>query len=209
MERAAGKLPEVAQALNKALSRAHPAGPILPALFFFTDEERTPDPLPAIAELPEDCGVVFRHYGAPDRAKLAARTVKACHNQGRICLIAADLALALRLGADGLHMPEHMLRKRSKTVSAREGWIITTAAHSAGALKIAGDEGADAAFLSPVFETISHPDTEALGVTRFAELVRAALLPVYALGGVTNETAPQLLGSGAVGIGAMGGLLGD
>jgi len=38
------------------------------------------------------------------------------------------------------------------------------------------------------------------------ELVATTRLPVYALGGVSEATAPQLMGSGAVGIAAIEGL---
>ncbi len=40
----------------------------------------------------------------------------------------------------------------------------------------------------------------ALGVKGFSDLVRAATVPVYALGGVDAGNAPALIGSGACGI---------
>jgi thiamine-phosphate pyrophosphorylase len=39
-----------------------------------------------------------------------------------------------------------------------------------------------------------------MGPVRFAALARAAGRPVYALGGVTNETARRLLSTGAAGL---------
>ncbi len=203
------KLAEVAHRLNTALNATRLAEDKLPALFFFTDEARTPDPLGAITRLPTECAVVFRHYGVNERAALARQVVELCHRQRRKCLIAEDVELARLVGADGLHMTERMLREQSTLLRSQEDWIITAAAHSAEALKIAGEIGVDAAFLSPVFATKSHPGGEPLGAQRFAELVHTADLPVYALGGVTDKTAPQLLGSGAVGIGAIGALLSE
>ena len=61
--------------------------------------------------------------------------------------------------------------------------------------------------LSPVFESASPSAGPPLGPGRFAELVRAARLPVYALGGVTAETAPRLMDTGASGIAAVEGVL--
>ena len=66
---------------------------------------------------------------------------------------------------------------------------------------------ADAAFLSPVFATASHPGANALGTEEFTRLVQIAPCPVYALGGITKENAPALMGTGAIGLAAIGGLL--
>ncbi len=179
----------------------------MPALFFFTDERRTPDPVALIKTLPKGCGVIFRHYDVVDRSDLARHVVLECRAQGRMCLIAGDVKLALLVGADGLHFSEHMLEERKAIPRADENWISTAAVHSAKALESAVKKGADAVFLSPVFPTASHPKAEALGSLAFAGIVTASDLPVYALGGVTTKTAPQLLSSGAVGIGAIGALL--
>ncbi|WP_343868577.1 thiamine phosphate synthase, partial [Caenispirillum bisanense] len=52
--------------------------------------------------------------------------------------------------------------------------------------------GADAALLSPVFPTRSHPGAATLGPWRFSLWAGAARLPVVALGGVTAATARRL-----------------
>ena len=49
--------------------------------------------------------------------------------------------------------------------------------------------GADAAVLGPVFASASHPAAPSLGASRFAALVRASPLPVYALGGIDAAAA--------------------
>ncbi len=192
-------LAEVARALNAA----HPALAGLPPLFFFTDEHRTPEPLHMIAGLPGRCGVVFRHYGIAGRAAVARAILASCRAQDRVMLVAGDADLALEIGADGIHLPAHMLRTLTKLPTAR---LITAAVHSAEEIRHAEALGVDAVFLSPVFPTASHPDSAALGIRKFVDLVAATRLPVYALGGVSEATAPQLAGSGAVGIAAISGL---
>jgi thiamine-phosphate pyrophosphorylase len=52
--------------------------------------------------------------------------------------------------------------------------------------------GADAALLSPVFPTRSHPGGAVLGPVRFRLLARQARLPVIALGGMTGAKARAL-----------------
>lgn len=197
------KLAEVARALNEA----HPAGAGLPPLFFFTDEVRTPDPLGAIENLPRDCAVILRHYGIPGRAALAKQMVEACHGQGRLCLIAGDVRLGKASGAHGLHLREADLARAEPAHGPRERWLVTASVHNEAAIKAAEDLRVDALFLSPLFPTKSHPEAPGLGVARFSELAHMTDLPVYALGGITDETASDLLTSGAVGIAAIGGLM--
>jgi len=193
------KLAEVARALNAA----HPAHAGLPPLFFFTDEHRTPEPLHVVAGLPDGCGVVFRHSGVAARAALARAVLALCRDQDRVMLVAGDANLALEVGADGIHLPARMLRTLTELPSAQ---LITAAVHNEAEIRAGEELGVDAVFLSPVFRTASHPDGVVLGIGKFAELVAATRLPVYALGGVSQTTAPRLLGSWAVGIAAIDGL---
>jgi thiamine-phosphate pyrophosphorylase len=58
-----------------------------------------------------------------------------------------------------------------------------------------------------VFASASPSAGAPLGPAAFAELVEGARLPVYALGGVTAETAPALLESGAAGLAAVEGVM--
>lgn len=188
-----------------ALKRTARCEPRLPALLMMTDERRLPDPLPAAAALPAGSGVVLRHYGDPSRETLGRQLAHLCRRRGLLLLVAGDLALALRLGADGVHLPE--AATTLVPAARRHGMTLTTvAAHSLAALRTAARLGADAALLSPVFPTASHPGAPVLGPLRFARLVRQAGLPVYALGGVTGRTAHRLKGSGAAGVAAIGAL---
>jgi thiamine-phosphate pyrophosphorylase len=88
----------------------------------------------------------------------------------------------------------------------RPGLTVTAAAHSMPALIRARRAGADAALLSAVFQSRSPSAGRPLGPMRFADLVRRAGLPVYALGGVKTKNAPRLLGSGAAGLAMVEGL---
>ena len=193
-------LAEVAARLKRA------AGGRLPALLLMTDEARLADPLPAARALPAGSGIILRHYRAPERAALARRLAAIARREGLVLLVGEDPALARRVGAHGVHLPERSIG-RAGAVRWHRDWLITAAAHSPAALRSAASAGADAALLSPVFATASHPDVRALGLQRFAALAHASPLPVYALGGVDGTRARLLHGSGAVGIAGIGGLI--
>jgi thiamine-phosphate pyrophosphorylase len=186
--------------LARRLNARRDATRRLPPVLLMTDEIRLPDPLPAARTLARGSGVVLRHYSAPDRAVLAAQLARL---PGIVLMVAGDVALAHAVRARGLHLPEG---SRPPPRLRRRGFVITMAAHSVPALRRARILGADAAVLSPVFPTASHPSARTLGPLRFAALVRTAGLPVYALGGVTAANARRLQQSGAVGFAAIAGL---
>jgi thiamine-phosphate pyrophosphorylase len=170
-------------ALARRLNR-DAGSPAIPALFFFTDPKRTPDPVAAVKRLPRGTGVVYRHFSAPDRANVARQLAGVCRARGLTFLVAADPELARRVGADGVHWPE-------SRVIAREGpGLITAAARSAAAMARAAACGADACMLSPVFPTRSTPQREPLG-------------------GVNAQTARLLAGRGFAGVAAIDALMED
>ena len=203
---------EVLWRTAQTLSRRAAAGKScerLPALFFVTDPERTPDPARIARRLPMGCGIIHRGYGRPEAAKTAKVLAEVARARGLVLLIAADEALAAKVQADGVHLPERMVSRAPRLRSRRPNWLITGAAHSPRALTNAYRAGLDAVLLSLVFDSRSASATgRPLGLVRFAALVAQVRLPVYALGGLRSGTAKRLIGSGAAGLAAVDGLSG-
>lgn len=170
--------------------------PRMPTRILVTDERRLPDPAAAINALPPGAGVLLRHYQTCDRAALARRLARIARN-GRIVMLVAggDWRLAARIGAAGIHLPEGAARTLADPglrLWLRRGHLLSIACHSPRALSRAAALGADAALLSPVFPTRSHPGARCLGGLRFAQWARRAALPVIALGGINRRTARAL-----------------
>lgn len=126
--------------------------------------------------------------------------------QGLTLLIGADEALALKVGADGVHLPERLMGQAKRMSARHPNWIMTTAAHSPRAIAKAAKLGLDAALLSPVFVSQSPSAGRPLGPTRVARWVRTTSLPVIALGGVDHKKARLLSGTGVWGFAAIDGL---
>jgi thiamine-phosphate pyrophosphorylase len=177
------------------LKRRAGARKALPDLLVFTDPARTPDPEALAQRMPRGAGLVYRAFGASDAEAVARRLQAVARARGLILLIGADTRLAMRIGADGVHLPERMARRAP--MLRRPGWLVTAAAHSVRAARV---PGADAVVISAVFPSRSASAGAPLGPVRLAMMVRAAGRPVYALGGVTNQTARRLLPTGVVGI---------
>jgi thiamine-phosphate pyrophosphorylase len=156
-----------------------------------TDARRCPDPLAVVRRLPPGSGVILRDYDHPARWDLARRLAAVCRKRRLVLLVGGDLQLARTLGAQGLHLPERLIGKFVKKDLAA-GLLLTVAVHSREAMDRAAAIGADAVLLSPVFRTASHPHMKPLGLHRFSVLVRESKVPVYALGGLTNENIAEL-----------------
>lgn len=177
----------------------------LPALLFFTDPVRTPDPEAIAARLPPGSAIVYRHFGAPDAEARARRLLDIARARRLKLLIGADAALAARVGAHGVHLPERQAHQARRLKQAHPGWIVTSAAHS---LAAARQGAADAVVISVAFpsKSASAAGARALGPVRLAALVRAAGRPAYALGGVDNKKARRLIDAGLIGLAAVDGV---
>lgn len=177
-------------------------------MILVTDDQRLPDPAAAMAALPAGAAVLLRHYDAPDRKHLARRLARLARAQRQILLVAgADWRLAAAIGASGVHLPEAVARMvplPGLRLWLRRGGLLTVACHGPAGLVRAAALGADAALLSPVFPTRSHPGAATIGATRFALWALRARLPVVALGGIRADTARSVRFS--AGLAAIDGL---
>ncbi len=202
-------MPDVLQRAKLARTAARlnaQAGLALPSLVLMTDDLRLADPLAAARALPWGAAVIVRARDATKRAALAAAMMTVARQRHLIVLVAGDGELAARLDADGLHLPEAGIGAALRWRALRPRWLITAAAHSARALLRAKAARADAALLSPVFATASHPDGGAFGPSRFRLLAGLSPLPVYALGGIDDRSAGRLAGARLAGLAAIGAL---
>ncbi|MEO1014538.1 MAG: thiamine phosphate synthase [Pseudomonadota bacterium] len=192
------KLAEAADALKQ-----HSGCESVPfSLAYFSGSDRGPAPeLVARAGAGRSLAIVWRDYEAVERPGRAKGLAALCREKGVKLVVAGDVNLAQNIGADGAHMPAWASARRR--AMAKPGFFVTAACHSERELRLAADANADAAFLSPVFATRSHPGAAPLGPLRFRRIAAQAPLPVFALGGVDETRAADLAGSNVVGFGAI------
>lgn len=160
----------------------------LPALWLISDARNDAGLGAALAALPRGSGFIYRHYHLPNAERLARfralrRMAKA---RGHVVILADSALTAREWGADGVYGAPRSL------VPRRSGLIHLATAHSLVELGLAARLGADAALLSPVFPTRSHPGGGVLGPVRFRLLAGQTRLPVIALGGMSSDTARAL-----------------
>ena len=166
------------------MTRAKP----LPALWLISDARNDAGLARALAKLPRGSGWIYRHYhlAAPERYARFLALRRIARAKGHITILADSALTAREWGADGIYGAPRALTPR------RSGLIHLATAHDLTELGLAARLGADAALLSPVFPTRSHPGGRVLGPVRFRLLARQAGLPVIALGGMDAARAHAL-----------------
>ena len=82
----------------------------------------------------------------------------------------------------------------------KSGYRYLAACHDLSALMHAEQIGCEAALLSPVLTTATHPDTPALGWEQFKQMAEQVQIPVFALGGMKTEELDYAKSQHAYGI---------
>lgn len=184
----------------------------IPPIILMTDDQRLPDPEAAIRSLPRDSMVIFRHYDHPKRAKLGARLRTICRAKAIPFLVANDVALALRLDADGMHFPEYRaLTDMGIYRYIPDHFLRTSACHSAKTVRrlaqLPPQNRPDGILISPIFTTQSHPGASPMSLADLGQLTRlcqrAGMKPI-GLGGVTAHTIENLRASALASVAGIG-----
>lgn len=143
-----------------------------------------------------------KSLGEMDYGKLAESVLNICHNHSAKLLLNAEPALVPKIGAHGVHLTSGRLRRLNSRPLADTYWIGASC-HDADAIAHAGRVGVDFAVVAPVQTTDSHPSVTPMGWRGFRDLAEHAVVPVYALGGMTMGDLEVAQQHGAQGIAAI------
>jgi thiamine-phosphate diphosphorylase len=146
-----------------------------------------------------------RDLEARDLTRLVARCVSAVQGTRARILVNDRLDVALAAGAHGVHLRGDSLPASRARTLAPIGVLIGRSVHScAEAVAAYADGGVDYLLFGTVFPTDSKPGQTPAGLQALADVVEATPVPVLAIGGVSQHTAPQLAGTGCAGFAAIG-----
>ena len=153
---------------------------LLPLVWLVSDARNDAGLENALRRLPPGSGFVFRHYHLSESERRARFDELACIAR-----------------SEGHHVALSRGRGWGETFAYGSmppiddaPWLATV--HDGLELDRAIGTGAVGAFLSPVFDTRSHPVAPVLGVHGFSVLAQRSPIPVIALGGMTAQRARQL-----------------
>lgn len=112
-----------------------------------------------------------------------------------------DVALALKIGADGIHIgqDDEAVRDVKKRIGSM---LLGVSAHTMDDVAEAVANGADYVGIGPIFATTSKDYAKAPAGTDFLSDVAATYpsLPIVAIGGITEDNADQTTRAGADGV---------
>ena len=187
--------PLIKTALSLSGSRLNP-------LVLMSDPDRTPDLLELVRRMPADSALIYRHFGEPD---LETGLRSLTNDRGIQLLIGNDPDLAAECGADGVHFSRRTDAATVATWRERQpDWIISAAAPKPWAIPYAAAD-LDAVFVSSIFASRSPTSGTPIGVSALRRITKDSPCPVFALGGINDQTAPSLVKTGIAGIAAIDG----
>jgi thiamine-phosphate pyrophosphorylase len=133
-----------------------------------------------------------------------AAAVRGVAGSRTIVLVNDRLDVALAAKAAGVHLPSAGLPAGEARRHAGPKFLIGRSVHSLAEAKEAAKAGADHLIAGPVFATPSKAaHGEPLGVAALEKIARAVRIPVWAIGGITPETARALAGLPIAGVAAI------
>ena len=124
--------------------------------------------------------------------------LKVCRSYGIPLIINDDISVAKEIGADGVHLGQDDLP--AKEVRRSFNGIIGVSAHNEKEAAKAHEDGADYIGCGAVFSTTTKSDTNSLGVDGLKRISATSKLPMVAIGGIDENNAHQLKGTGISGI---------
>ncbi len=171
-------------------------------LYAIIDPEACRQPAPAVAEavLRGGCAALqlrAKRLTDAEYLDLGRVLVRACRAAGVPFFANDRVALVRELGADGVHIGQTDLPIEEVRRQVGSAVKIGLSTHSLAQARDAERRGADVIGFGPVFATKSKLDPDpVVGVEGVREVCRAVSIPVIAIGGITEQNAMQVAGTG-------------
>ncbi|MBD3823426.1 MAG: thiamine phosphate synthase [Epsilonproteobacteria bacterium] len=132
---------------------------------------------------------LYRDKESQNYRELAEVFVQKCLNFGIDGFLHQDIDLACELGAYGVHLTSQQFDLVSHAKDA--GLVVCASAHSLEDIEYLAKIGAHFATFSPIFETPNKGAPK--GIDELIRVVNQSRIPLFALGGIIDESHVQAL----------------
>lgn len=129
----------------------------------------------------------------------AERFTALCRRKGALSIINDNVDVALKSGADGVHIGQEDLAAMDARRILGPGKIIGVSAHSVEEALRAQAAGADYLGVGAAFATGTKADAKPILRETIRAITAAADIPAVAIGGITRENILELKGCGLAG----------
>lgn len=136
---------------------------------------------------------------------LARDCLRICQKHAVLLNLNSQIAVARRIGCDGIHLPFHLLLQHKKELDdfSRVGVSL----HSPEEAAQLADTPATYVQAGHVFPTDCKAGVPPRGLSFLRAVCQATDLPVFGIGGINAERYPAVLQTGAAGACIMSGLM--
>lgn len=143
---------------------------------------------------------------APLRRAQAAELLRICRAAGAKLIVNDDLALALEIGAEGVHLGrDDGDLAAARAVLGPDGILGVSCYNDIARAEAAAAAGADYLAFGAVFTSPTRPDAVPAPLSLLGEAKRFGL-PIAAIGGVTLRNADSVIAAGADMVAVISGL---
>ena len=132
-----------------------------------------------------------------------------CRKQGIPFVINDNVELAVRIGADGVHVGQSDMEAGHVRELIGPDRILGVSAETVEAAIRAEQAGADYLGVGAVFPTGSKEDATDVSLETLKAITEAVSIPVIAIGGITYENVSELENTGIVGIAVISAIFGQ
>ncbi|WP_263078543.1 Nudix family hydrolase [Endozoicomonas sp. Mp262] len=151
-------------------------------------------------------GLKLIHFRAPwlgekEYIELARPLSQLVRERGGRLMLKGSAELLEESWCHGIHLRAGQLGEWSD--NRQDGQLLAASCHSEEEISLALSLGVDFITVSPVKPTRTHPGKAPLGEVRAKELTQGAPVPVYWLGGLTEQDMDWVVKNGAQGVAAI------
>ena len=140
------------------------------------------------------------------RRRAGAVMRRAADRHDVLFVVNDDPALAVELGADGVHVGQDDTSPEAARSIVGPDVVIGRSTHAVDEVDRAQDEDCDYFAVGPVSATPTKPGRDGIGLEPIRHAARVGTKPWYVTGGMTPETAGPILDAGARGLVVVRGL---
>ncbi len=130
----------------------------------------------------------------------AIRIRRLCREYHVPFIINDNVEIAVKSGADGIHVGQHDQKALEVRKQIGEKMILGVSAQTVEQAVEAEREGADYLGVGAVFSTSTKPDASAVSKETLRAICKSVSVPVVAIGGISKKNMMELSGSGADGV---------